>query len=366
MRKAICSLLLCAACAEEPAEPECPGAPSDERLVVTADWLNGTLTLFGYDRLVDPLCSAEDAMVGTIDLSAYPPGPLELEITPDGTRALVSVGAGFLPSFGIGGDEVMPGGTLLVVDLVARMVLREIPHDKARMGMAMNPDGRTAYVAYYGTVGAPDTMMRVVDMELGAITAAVELGGIPEQISLSPDAAIGVVNVDGADGVRAFQTSDPLTTLSPVTMTGVDPSGSAFFAERRAIVANSVTLSLSIVDVSSPAAPVVDFTLPMTGLAIPYGITRLPETSTVLVTTQSDAGALAVVDAGSEPPAISHEIPLAGGSFPLVAAVGSQSRFAFVAHPSDRVLSIVDLEKRQARGVSWLTRPGPTYVAVQP
>ncbi|HZO15078.1 MAG TPA: hypothetical protein VFB62_17500, partial [Polyangiaceae bacterium] len=230
----------------------------------------------------------------------------------------------------------------------------------------LHPDGRTAYVAYYGTVGAPDTMLRVVDMELGAITAAIELGGAPEQVSLSPDAMVGLVNVDGTDGVRTFQTSDPLTTLSPVVLTGADPSGSVFFAERRAVVANSVALSLSFADVTSPVAPVVDFTLPMSGLAIPYGITRLPETSTLLVTTQSDVAVLAVVDAEAEAPVISHEIRLAGGSFPLVAAVGSQSRFAFVAHPSDRVLSIVDLEKREARGVSWLSRSGPTYVAVQP
>src|SRR5262245_36763669 len=102
MRSLLCAVLLLAGCADETEPEQCPEGRADEKVVVTAEWLNGTLTIFGYDRLVDPRCSAAGAIVGTVDLSDYPPGPLEIEITPDGTRAIVSVGAGFLPTF-VGG-----------------------------------------------------------------------------------------------------------------------------------------------------------------------------------------------------------------------------------------------------------------------
>lgn len=366
MRSLLCAALLLAGCGDEPEAEQCPEGRADEKMVVTADWLNGTLTVFGYDRLVDPRCSAAAATVGTVDLSDYAPGPLEVEITPDGTRAIVSVGSGFLPTF-VGGDAP-PGGTLLIVDLESRAVLHEIAHDEAPMGIAIHPNGKTAYVAYYGTIETPATKLRVLDIDGAALGAEVELGGQPEQIALSPDGSIGLVNVDGANAVRVFQTSDPLTTLSMPVASGVDPGGSAFFDDHDALVANSIGFSLSLVAADNPIMPVVDDTIaiPDTSFAAPYGVTRVPEQDKVLVTTQLDVGSLAIVDTSADPPTFTDNIALAGGTFPLGVAVDAAGRYAFVAHPSDHVLSIVDLATREVRGVTWLERAGPTYVAVQP
>ena len=54
------------------------GGGSATRLVVTADWLNQSLTLLDYERLTDGQSTGEESIVGTIDLSDYEPGPLEL------------------------------------------------------------------------------------------------------------------------------------------------------------------------------------------------------------------------------------------------------------------------------------------------
>jgi len=60
------------------------GSGSAARLVVTADWLNQSLTLLDYDKLTDGQTDAAAATVGSIDLSSWEPGPVEVEITPDG------------------------------------------------------------------------------------------------------------------------------------------------------------------------------------------------------------------------------------------------------------------------------------------
>ncbi|MFW5876350.1 MAG: hypothetical protein ACOCXM_06405 [Myxococcota bacterium] len=91
--------------------------PAGDRRVVTADWLGQSLTLFSYDRLVSGACAVEDTRTATLELGGYAPGPLELEVAPDGRTAVVAVGPGFFGG-GLGllighMDPVPEGGTLL-------------------------------------------------------------------------------------------------------------------------------------------------------------------------------------------------------------------------------------------------------------
>jgi len=106
--------------------------PFEGRLVVTADWLGRSLSLLDYDALVAGATTRDEMLVGTIDLSAWAPGPLELEITPDGRLAVVSISPGFFDGFvgnAIGAGDPESDGTLLVVDLEAREVVAELVGD---------------------------------------------------------------------------------------------------------------------------------------------------------------------------------------------------------------------------------------------
>ncbi|MBW2381245.1 MAG: hypothetical protein JRG70_17150, partial [Deltaproteobacteria bacterium] len=97
------------------------GSNGEVRLVVTADWLNQSLTLLDYDKLIDGESDGPSSVVDTIDLSGWEPGPIEVEVTPDGKTAVVSVGPAFfdvgITNMLIGSPEVPEGGTLLIVDL---------------------------------------------------------------------------------------------------------------------------------------------------------------------------------------------------------------------------------------------------------
>lgn len=345
-------------------------APLPSRLVVTADWLGRSLSLLDYDALVAGATTRDEMLVGTIDLSAYAPGPLELEITPDGRRAVVSISPGFFGGFvgtAIGAGMPEDDGTLLVVDLHTREVLAELATAHAPMGIAISPDGTRAYTANYGLSAGGDTMS-VIDLEALAVIEDIVVGDRPEQVALDDAGAIGMLNIASEGTVRAFQTSDPAGTLSAPLPTSDDPSDIAFIpGTTLAVVSNSIgPSSYAIVDVADPAAPVLVEDAPPPGGA-PYAVSHVPGTSdVVLVTTDFAAVHVLRIDTSTMPSTIvwTHDEPIV--SFPLSAAVAAEDGLVIVDAPGANRLLVVGLDGGNARTLEWLETTGPTYVAIAP
>lgn len=354
--------------ASDAAVPLVCGAAAGGRLVVTADWLAGTLTLFSLARVLDPGCSANDARVGTIDLSAWSPGPIELRIAPDGRTAVVSVSPGFFTgsASGLVGSPTPPpalDGALLVVDLVDHTVV-EIALAAAPMGIAITPDGARAYVAEMGFSGAPGHQIAVIDLATRALVEEVDVGASPEEIALSDDGTVGALAVDGLGQVRVFRTADVAGSLTPPFTTGMDPSGLTFVpGTTRFVITNSLSNTFSIVDVTDPSAPSV-VASPRSVASTPYGATWIPGTDEVLLVGCVPAG-LARVSA-TDPTATPVRTALSGGGCALDVALTDDGRRALVPHASRRLLSVVDLETSEVHTLSWLDAAGPTYVAIQP
>jgi YVTN family beta-propeller protein len=351
-------------CGDAPADPPC--APAGPGRVVTADYLNQSITLFDRGRLVSGQCAPGEAMVGEapFPLPEWEPGPLQVEVSADGRLAVVAVGPGFFTGGGqvlIGAPMPAPGGALLVLSLDPLEVLAEVPTAHVPMGIAIAPDGRRAYSANYGDENEPGTTLSIIDLEGFDNVADVEVGSRPEQVVLSPDGAVGLVNLTSGS-VRAFLTDDVQGTLTAPLEVGTDPSDIAFVeGTPHAVVTNSMSFDLSVIDMSDPAAPEVVDTVDLPG-SIPYGVTAVPGTPTVLVTTLS--GTLQQVDVGTLPATVGEPLEPAGGAFPLTVAVEPDGRHAFVPHPIDRSLSILHLDTHEARAIQWLAASGPTYVAV--
>jgi YVTN family beta-propeller protein len=341
------------------------------RLVITADWLNQSLTLLDYDKLVDGQSDAEASLVGTIDLSAWQPGPIEVEITPDGKTAVVSVGPAFFDGLpGLVGDPDIPsGGTLLIVDLESGQAT-EVQTEDVPLGIAISPDGTTAYTANYGTSDARGDSVSIIDIPSRQIIEEVNVGSGPEQIALSPDGSLGIVNVVSGGGVRVFETSDVSGTLSDVVETGTDPSDVSFLdGNARAVAANSFTFDVTLIDTSDPSSPTVLNSTPL-GIGVPYGVTYVPARDEILAPAAATGTGLpthlVVFTRAGDRLSPSEPLRLPGENFPLTAAVDTEGEFAFVAHIVDHKLSIIDLGTGDTRAIEWLTEPGPSYVAVQP
>jgi YVTN family beta-propeller protein len=92
-------------------------------------------------------------------------------------------------------------GTVSVVDLATRTVVREIAVGAAPFGLAFSTDGRFAYV---GTTDA----LSVVDTVALTVTRTIPLGGAPAGMAMAPDGHVlyvtaasgGVLPVDPATG----------------------------------------------------------------------------------------------------------------------------------------------------------------------
>jgi len=338
--------------------------------VVTADWLGQSLTLLDYDTLIDGHSDAAASIVDTIDLSGWEPGPIELEITPDGKTAVVSVGPAFFDGDGVtntlvGSPDVPPGGALLIVDLASGEAVEVVTED-VPLGIAISADGTRAYTANYGTIDQPGDTLSVIDIPGRQVIEEISLGGRPEQVALSPDGTLGVVNLaGGSGGVRVFEIADIAGTLSALVATGNDPSDVTFLENgTRVVVANSFSFDVTLVDTSDPSAPSVIDSFAIPG-GVPYGVTYMPGRDQVLAP-PGTGSSLVTIDVDGDVLIPSDPVVLPGGAFPLTAAVDTAESFAFVAHIADENLSIIDLQTGTSRSITWLTEPGPSYVAIQP
>lgn len=343
-------------------------ATPPSRWVVTADFTAKTLTLVDYDALaageVDPAVLIHD----TIDLSQYEPGPLEVEIAPDGHTALVSISPGFYDSIvgqTLGLGDLVLAGTFLVVDLDTREVVAELETAHVPMGFAFTPDGTTAYSANFGHTDAPGSTISVIDLASLSVVEDIEVGPGPEQIAIDEAGALGIINVDGTDSVRVFQTSDPAGTLSPPLDVADDPSGVAFVAGTSlAVVANSLGPSnWAVIDVSDPAMPVIRDASEAPG-GFPYGVTAIPGTADVLMTIANDATTFLRVSTAQNPSTIVWTIDAVGlRSFPLGVAVDVDSGLALAGLTGADALFVMQLDGSASFAVPWVA-PGPSYVAI--
>ncbi len=347
------------------------GADGEPRLVVTADWLNQSLTLLDYDKLIDGQSDAASSILDTIDLSNWEPGPIEVELTPDGKTAVVSVGPAFfdgLPGL-VGDPEIPAGGTLLIVDLATGLA-DAIQTEDVPLGIAISPDGSRAYTANYGTADARGDTLSIIDIPGRRLIEDIQVGSGPEQVALSPDGSLGIVNIVSRSGVRIFQTSDAAGTMSEVLETGSDPSDVSFLdGNDRAVVANTFSFNVTLIDSSEPSRPTVIESVPL-GIGVPYGLTYVPSRDEILapanVTGAGMPTNLVTIARAGDTLTPGAPLQLAGGNFPLAAAADSTGDFAFVAHTADHKLSIIDLATDEVRAIEWLTQSGPSYVAVQP
>ncbi|MEM6993957.1 MAG: hypothetical protein AAF721_25825 [Myxococcota bacterium] len=347
------------------------GPTEDPRLAVTADWQAGTLSLLDIAMLAEGATSRDEILVDTIDVSEFAPGPLQVELTSDGATAVVTVSPGF---FGgvvgnlIGAGDVAQEGRLLIVDIASRSVTAALMPAHVPMGIAIDSSGGTAYTANYGTDDEVGTTMSVIDVGAGAVAQDIEVGGRPEQVSLSSDGSLGIINLAADGTVRIFETADPEGTLSTPLMVSDDPSDVDFIeGTSYAIVANSVDEpSYAIIDVSDPAAPVLVEDAPPPG-GVPYGATPIPGTADALVTTTTFTEVILLrVAAGRTPSSVVWQVTQARTvGFPLGVAVDPALSIALAGVPGDDLLLVVDLDGEGLRTIDWLDDNGPTYVAIE-
>jgi DNA-binding beta-propeller fold protein YncE len=341
--------------------------PRPERLLLTSDWRAKRLSLIDYVALRDGASTREDALWKEIDLAGYEPGPIEAELTPDGSLAVVAISPGFFATgagtlAGAGPGAVPEGGALLIVEIDTGSVLAELQTAQYPLGIAITPDGSAAWTANYGGNGQSGTTVSHIDLESLTIVEEFEVGPGPEQIAL--DGSLAAINVAGDGTVRLFDVGDPAGTLSPGVVVSGDPSWVLHMSGGdRVAVTNSVgPPGYSLIDSSDPLAPVVLDTVEVTG--IPYGGTYGYDHDQLILTSVSGPGvAIRLFDTTTSELLDQIDAPHLG--FPMGLAFDPDAGLAIVPIPGANVLFLADFDTGETRAIDWQDVPGPTYVALE-
>lgn len=165
------------------------GAGGGPRLVVTADWLNQSPTLLDYAKLVGGESDGPSSVVDTIDLSEWEPGPIEVEVTPDGKTAVVSVDvAGTMSEVLATGSDPSDVSCLdgndraAVANTLNFNVTLQLSGENFPLAAAADSAGDFAFVAHI-----VDPKLSIIELQTGTSRAVTWLSGpSPSYVAVQP------------------------------------------------------------------------------------------------------------------------------------------------------------------------------------
>lgn len=259
-------------------------------------------------------------------------GPHEIEVSPDGTLAVVS-------DYGARNA----GNSLTVIDWTDRKVLRRIDlgeHNRPH-GMRFTPDGTRLVVTTEGSGS-----LTVVDVEAGTVSANIKVGdGLPHMVALSPDGrfayvtqlragTLSVVDLEAGSKLRDIATGRGAEGVA------VSPDGTEIW------VGNRDEDKLTVIDAAS-----LDIVATLDSKGFPIRITMTPDGRHVLVT-NARAAALAVFDRSERKQIATIALAREGADYrpsmlgntalPIGALVAPDGRRAFVAISGGDEVAVID------------------------
>jgi len=190
-------------------------------------------------------------------------GPLQVGVTPDGTRAYVTNGGFVFNSFGT---------TVSVIDTATNNVIAIIPVGFVPTGIAFTPDGARAYVANRnsGPVWAIDTATNTVIATIPDVSAssgiAITSDGTKAYVSSQFDITISVIDT----ATNAAVATIPLAPTRNPAFVALTPDDTRLYVSN---AANPITIGT--LDVIDTATNTVIATIPTPDFC-PLGIAIAP------------------------------------------------------------------------------------------
>jgi DNA-binding beta-propeller fold protein YncE len=351
------------------------------RMAIVADWLNGSISYLDLDALARGASTRAELAPVVIPLPEYPPGPIDVAITPDKRTALVSSSTGFFAIPGAGlliGNANLPTGPgkLLMLDIDSGEVKAALDAGPGPMAIAITPDGKRAIAANLGSgdLGSANASLVVVDVEARTILDSIPVGSFAEEVAFDETGTVGILSYGTAGSVRTFKVADPRGTLSPEIKLPGDSAGVAFFPGTKVAY---VVQAPSILDIVGGGAPLAGYTLVDADTGRVVEDFRSPEGAVGYPVTAAKNRDSLLVPVTFDGRLVLREYKLSGdkamlvdsidiGEASLLAALGiayDGDKTALIAWPSARSLVAVDLAAKTSRVIPWGDAAGPADVA---
>lgn len=343
-----------------------PPASSDDKpqLAVSADFLNQTLTVFNVDKMVEG-ASRKDVLVGKVDLSKYSPGPVALNVTPDGKTALVSISPSFLDAF----VTIPPGdGILLFVDLTTLTVVGELNTGVKPMGIIITQDGKHAFVGQLS-----DTYISYVDIEKRTFEKLQTGAQWNEELAMDDTGTVGIVSYGTGGDAKTFSIANPKMMGQTTGLSG-DAGGTAFFPGTKIAYLVQAPTDLTfnvgghnVVDVTNPTMPVVSDNIRIQAPKM-YPCTAVKSRKTVVYPSfENNMAYLTEMKLEGTVAKEAQKLPIGpAGNLPYGVSSTPDNR-VLIAVPGDHYIGVVDLETKKAFQVPWeQTKSGPNDIKMIP
>jgi hypothetical protein len=349
------------------APPVTEGKP---RRAIVTDFLNQTLSIVDIDKLTEG-AKREDALLGTVDMSKYVPGPLVAAVTPDGKTALVSVSSGWLKLVEGGADIPAGDGMLVWVDLETLQVSGELDVGVDPLGIAITHDGKHAFVGLMS-----ESYMAYVDIEAKTFEPIATGNQWNEELALDDTGTVGVLTTGVAGDAMTFSVTTPTMHGQTSGLTG-DAAGAVFFPGTKLVFVLQAPTPLSgriggynVVDASDPAAPKVTDDVRTSndaGRTYPVAVVR-DRKSVVYPSADENTKKLSVLEMSLEgdKAKLVQTIAVADGTF-AYGLTATAEGLVFAAVGAEHYIAVIDLNTGKSHLVPWnVTKTGPMDVKLIP
>jgi YVTN family beta-propeller protein len=218
-------------------------------------------------------------------------------------------------------------------------------------GIAITPDGRTAYV-----VNAESKSVTPIDVATGVAGTAIAVGAQPQGIAITPDGRFAYVTSGSTKSVWVIDTATNAVVGTPIEV-GIGPTGIAITPDgTRAYVTNFSSESISVIDLATNHASASTIAAGNE----PAAIAITPDGRFAYVA--HNGSGVAVIDLLTNAK-VGPTIEV--GSFPEGVAITPDGRTAYVANKSSGSVTPIDVATAAA-GAEIKVKKEPRGVAITP
>ncbi len=137
------------------------------------------ITCSDFGGTVSVIDTATNNVIAIVPVGINPCG---VAVTPDGTKVYV-VNSG---NYSVYDNYSVHDNTVSVIDTATNNVTTNVTVGDGLLGIAVTPDGKSAYVTNSGYYGVPGNTVSVINTSTNTVTATVSEGDRPYGVAVTP------------------------------------------------------------------------------------------------------------------------------------------------------------------------------------